>query len=224
MRSRRALFLAIGILMLFLLASTTVGAADLKRSDEISYDDHDYISLGSGLNERQIDVTVTANATIDVYVLTSTQYSFGTQYPDNFTPTVAKEKLKSITFTFTASAQEEYYLIIDNLDNGRSTDAVPTGEVHYDATYSNPFEDLSDDIGESAFWCGMTILAIVIIVVVVIIVIVWFFSKKKPKQGTPAQQTPSPQPSQQQPPPLSPYEPPPPSPYEPPPPQPPPPY
>jgi hypothetical protein len=202
------------VMMMVLAALPTEVAADpLQRDGTIYYGSHERIYIGMYSEGYTGKVKVTTNATVDVYILTD-DYVFS--YPDSFSTVKAVEKTKNADFSFKASGGESYYLVIDNLDNSKTTDAIPTGDVTFDATYPNILDQVEEDVQWIAMGCLLTIVAVVIIVVVIIVVIIYLITRKKsppPQQAYPQYQ------QQYQPPPPSPYEPPPPSPYEPPPPQ-----
>lgn len=224
-------------LILCLMFAAVFSPAPASAQEKITYtnvliyeNDYEYHSLWALNQDEEIDVSVDVTSPsgglIDVYILSSSHYS---SYPDGvFTPTIEKEGVSSTDFTFKAPDDATYYLIIDNEDNSRSTDAVPVGDVTVSYEYDDPIYASIQDIEEAAeafaFGCLM-IVVIAVIIIVVIIVVVIFLIVRKPKE--PAAQAPAPYP--QQPPyqqPQQPYQPPPGQqpPYQPPPGQQPPPY
>ena len=176
----RRQLVSIALLSLFLLSSLAfvpapAAADNIKRDGTIYYDSYERLSIGSYSDSYTGKVKVTTNASVDVYVLTST-YAYS--YPESFTPTKSKEKTMSAEFSMTFKAGETYYVIIDNLDNSRSTDAIPSGDVTYDASYPNVLDQLVDDVGWAATWCLIWIILIVVIIVVVVILIIYFVTRK----------------------------------------------
>jgi hypothetical protein len=189
-----------------------VSADKITKTAQVVYQD-DYETewlLGLGKNEK-IDVSVTVvspvGAKVDVYVISSSQFS---NYPNgNFNPTVAKENVASTSFSFKSPDDSTYYLVIDNEDNSRTSDAVPTGDITVDYEYDDPlaaiFEE-AEDVVETAFLiCIAGIVIIVVVIIVIIVVVIKVASKGKqppvqPQQPYPQQQYQQPY---QQPPPGS---------------------
>lgn len=217
--------------LLGLLLSAGSAIADpITRDGNIYMNSSEHIYMGTWTESGSPTIKVTTNASVDVYVLTTLQYS---GYPESFTYTKAWENTKSVDSKIKVESGESYYLIIDNMDNGRSTDATPKGDVEFSATYPNYLDRFSkevEDLAWTGFWVcmGPIIIAVIVLVIIIIIVIYLVVKKKKPEQQQPQyqqqpyqqqpqyQQQPYQQQYQQQPQ----YQPPPPSPYEPPPPPP----
>ena len=215
--------------MMLVIASAPVGASPSTKSGTVYYGNYEEIFVGEWTTSTDLHFTVTSNATIDVYLMTTSETI---NYPTgSFNPLKAVEKTKNADFKVKSSTSDSYYLIIDNVDNSRSTDAVPTGDAAYNATYPNFLDTTTSTVNNIVNTCIIGAIAIVVIIVVVIIVIIYFFVIRK-KPQPPVVQTPygvqpvqSQQPVQYQQPGYpaqpQPYAPPPPSPYEPPPPPPP---
>ncbi len=208
----------LGILVLCIVAlglfSAGIVAAEKKISKpgEVIYEgDYEWVWLwGLSKDEKlNVDVTVVdpAGAKVDVYILTDTQYT-NYQSGSSFTAKVAKEGVSSTDFSFKPSDMATYYLVIDNKDNAKTTDAVPTGDVTVDYEYTDPLSatiGALEEAGETAFMlCILGIVVIVIIVVVVIVVIIKVASKGKQPPAQPQQPYPQ-QPYPQQPYPQQPY-------------------
>jgi flagellar basal body-associated protein FliL len=210
---RRKILLGIIIMCLIgtaLLVPGMVSAQD-TISDTVTIFENDNEQewlLGLGQNEKidiYVQVTSPAGASVDVYILSSTERS---DYPDgSFTPTVAHEDVSVADFSFKQPDSQSYYLVIDNEDNSRSTDAVPTGDVTVNYEYDDPFaailEDL-EDTAEAAIWTGfmICIIGIVLVIVVIVVIVVLVVRSGKSKQQPPPQQPYPPQgsyPPQQQP-------------------------
>lgn len=226
----RRTIVVVGLLLVFmalLIGSAT--AAPIKRDGTIYMNTSENLYMGSWDQSSSHTVKVSTNDTVDVYVLSSTQYS---GYPESFTYTKAWENTKNVDSKFTSESSTGYYLVIDNQDNGRSGDAVPKGDITYSATYPNFLDVIGDEVEDLAwtgFWvCMFPIILTIVVIVVVIVVVIYLMMKKKktpPQQQQPQypqqqqyqqqpyqQQQYQQQPGYQQPPPPSPYEPPPPPP------------
>jgi hypothetical protein len=176
------------------LASASVsGQDDEKTSKEgvfIGFGDYES-EMFIGLEEdEEIEVTVTVtspvNGKVDVYILSSSEYH--SRYPTKtFYPALAKENITTTTFTFECPDDQTYYLVIDNEDNARANDAVPTGSVTVDYEYDDPFAATLKDI-EEGFWAvwwmciAGVVIAVVIVVVIIVLIFYFLFKKDKPPQ------------------------------------------
>jgi hypothetical protein len=203
-------------LMCAALLVTSVVSADKVTEEDVvipedSYEDVFWLLV---YEDDKVDVSVTVDSPsgglVDVYILSSSEWF---DYPDEpFTPELSKESVSTTSFTFTAPEAGSYYLIIDNVDNSRSNDAIPTGSVTVDYEY----EDVLAEKVEEAFWTGMWICIVGIIIIVVVIIVIIVVVLKISSKGGPPQQPPQYQqqyPPPQQPPyqqyPQQPYQPPP---------------
>jgi flagellar basal body-associated protein FliL len=202
-----------------LLAPQAAAADKITKTGEIIYEDSyesDWL-LGLGKGEKievSLDVVSPTGATVDVYILSSSQYS---NYPSgSFSPTVAHEDVSTADFTFKSPDDQSYYLVIDNEDNSRAADAVPTGDVTVNYEYDDPLSIILSDLedtAEDAFWTGMMIcvIGIVLVIVIIVVIVVLVVKSGKSKQPPPQQQYQQPPYDQQgaYPPPGQPYQPPP---------------
>jgi hypothetical protein len=128
--------------ILLVVASAPAQAAANKKQGTVSYGSYEQILVGTWTTSTDLHFTVTSNTTIDVYVLTAEDII---NYPSgSFSPVKAVENTKSADFTIKSDSTNSYYLIIDNEDNSKSTDALPTGDASYSATYPN-FMDIATD-------------------------------------------------------------------------------
>jgi hypothetical protein len=215
------------MIMIAMLMPTMASAEKIKQNGQIIYDgDYEEVNLWALALDAKIEIIVKvvspSDAKVDVYILSLTERS-NYQNGVNFNPKVAYEDISSKTFNFKNTDGGDYYLIIDNMDNSKTTDAVPTGDVTVDYEYDNPLSAIIGDVEdavETAFWiCIAGIVIIVVVIIVIIVVVIKVASKGKQPPAQPPQQ-PYPQQYQQpyqQPPPGS-Y-PPPQQPYDQPPPQ-----
>ncbi len=197
-----------------LIAAAFVSGQDYKttRTDVvIAQDDHESEWLLWANEDDKIEVSVTvtspSDGRVDVYILTQTQYS---SYPaGSFNPAYQSENKNSHDFTFTVPDGQSYYLVIDNEDNSRTTDAVPTGSVTVDYEYDNPIIEEVEEAFWTAYWvCIAGIIIIVVVIIVIIVLVLKVTSKGGPPQQPqyPPQQPPYQQYPQQ---PQQPYQPPP---------------
>ncbi|UCG69314.1 MAG: hypothetical protein JSV09_16305 [Thermoplasmata archaeon] len=212
----------LGILAIFtvfigLIAAGTISAEKITNPDEVIYeDDYEYVLLWALEKDENIEVDVSvdspAGAKIDVYIISDTEFS-DYQTDGVFIPEIQHEDVSSASFKFKNPDGGTYYLVIDNKDNSRTSDAVPTGDVTVDYEYDDPFfatiEDLEEAAGFVAFTCIAAIVLGVVIIIMIIVVIIFLVTKKEkpPQQPAPYQQPPqAPYPGYQQPPPQQPYQ------------------
>jgi hypothetical protein len=195
------------IVTLGLFSAGTVSADQITKSGEVLYDgDYDYVWLWGLSKDEKITVDVSvvspAGAKIDVYILSQTEFN-SYQSGESFTPKVTHEDISSASFKFKSPDSQVYYLVIDNMDNARSTDAVPTGEVTLDYEYTDPLTaaiEAFEEAGETAFMiCIMGIVIIVVVIIVIVVVVIKVAGKGKQPPAQPQQ--PYPQQPYQQPPP-----------------------
>jgi hypothetical protein len=211
---RRKIILGSIILCLIgaaLLMPGMVSAADTISDTATIYNGgyEDEMLFGLGTNERidiSVDVTSPAGASVDVYIIASTEKY---DYPsESFTPVVAHEGVSNADFSFKSPDSQTYYLVIDNTDNSRSSDAVPTGDVTVNYEYDDPLSAIIESFentAEAAFWTGTLICATVVIAIVVVIVLIVWLIVRAGKSSPPPQQPYPPQQYPQQPYPQQPY-------------------
>jgi hypothetical protein len=111
-------------------------------------------------------------------------------YPNgDFYPVEAKERVSETTFKFKTPDDQFYYLVIDNEDNSRSNDAIPTGTVTVDYEYDNAIaDDLEDAWNTAMLMCIIGVVVAVVVVIIIIVVIVMLIKgKDKPPQYPPQQ-------------------------------------
>lgn len=117
--------------------STTPEVYDEDFEDQYLYEDeHDTYRLYSNNNDWvKFHISITLGAEVDVYILTSEEIS---DYNDgkDFHASYSKEKVTSQDGEYHMETGDTYFLVVDNLDNGRETDAVPKADVQYDLEYS----------------------------------------------------------------------------------------
>lgn len=190
MKNMGKLIIVILCLMCTTVLFTTVVSADkIKETNEVissgSYKSVMLLGLTEGEEiEVSVEVVSPTGGLVDVYILPSSDYF---NYPDDpFSPELSREGVTTTTFTFKTPDTSGYYLIIDNVDNYRTTDTVPTGSITVDYEYDDPLEEWTKAAEAIALTCILGIVAIVVIIVVIIVVVVLLLAKKeKPPQYPP---------------------------------------
>jgi len=79
-----------------------------------------------------VDVNVTSGGPIDVYFMKTSEYD-KLQANESFKTVVSKQGVNKTSFEWKKDDDEdEYYVLaIDNRDNARSNDAIPTSDIEY---------------------------------------------------------------------------------------------
>lgn len=141
-----------------------------ERVNENEYDSY-LLSTDSG-DSIEIDFVVKSGSRVDVYILSSTQFQ---NYKDDeyFSPKLTRENVLTVEKTTHIYSSSTYYIIVDNRNNSRSSDALPDGSVTYDLTYDVDGSS-GDDLGAlwfmgagfacCAFWIALFVVQIIIAV------------------------------------------------------------
>ena len=172
----------VGLILLvpFLPASEAKRTLKDVELEEDSY--KSYLLISSMDDEVEVNFTVTSGGNVDLYIMTSEMYRDRYQQDLHFNPAMVRENITTARFTWTQPDDSTYYLVIDNWDNGRTTDAKPTGNVTYDLFYDDGF---LDDLDELFGMAMMMVVGCCLLVIIVVVVVIWLlFRKKKDNQGT----------------------------------------
>jgi len=124
-------------------------------------------------DEVTLDFQVTQGGEVDLYFLIHEEYY---NYSNNvmFYPDFSWENVTGLEEEFTVDTDyglnhaDEYYIIVDNKDNARSSDAIPDGFVVYDLEYDVYSEDFPFEFWGLGFvfccmiWAGMFVITIII--------------------------------------------------------------
>lgn len=171
---RKALLMMLVVLILFLgiFVSTVNVAGDTTKTDKIGPNNDVGESLFLARDGDEIDVEVTSDIPVNVYIMRSEDYKFGYD-PDYSDAKLSKEQITSTEFTYEIPDERSYYLVIYNPNN-------ITANVEY--TYTDTFGDEEWLLfGFAAIVC-IAIIAVVGILVLLVIIYFVFFSKKKKKK------------------------------------------
>jgi hypothetical protein len=128
--------------------------------------------IGAGFRQYDridVEVTVSSGGSVDVYIMSKRQY-VNYDNGEDFKPKVAKEKVEHTTFTFENPDGGDYYLVIDNKDNNRKSDAVPTDNVFYN--YTSPIEERHNEVVRNRMYMWGAIAAGIIIAFTIIAIII----------------------------------------------------
>ena len=174
------------LVIILLLGLSVVAAGDTTEKTDVSIDpeDDETVSLFLANKGEKVDVKVTSDIPVNVYIIASGDYSYIDDDYSKAKKTV--EGTTSTSFTYKIPDDQSYYLIIYNPSNST------TATVDY--SYTDFLEKRAE---EAVGFLGMAIgicIAIVIAVIVVIVLIIYFLirssSRKKQQQypGYPPQQ------------------------------------
>jgi hypothetical protein len=175
MTARKRSLAAISVIALLslLLLPAPPAEAEEPRIKWIGMDSHDGmevvdpdIALGFRKWDRlHVEVWVVSGGPVDVYMMNSKQYG---KYADggSFKAEVKKENTEHTKFTFENPDDSTWYLVIDNMDNARSGDAIPTSDVEYQ--YVADIEERHQEVElQQIYMTGAAVAAIIIIATVV---------------------------------------------------------
>ena len=204
----------LSLTVILVLGALPAGASTLEKEGTIYSGSSEQITVGTWPAPTSLHFTVTSNSNVDVYLLTSDELF---NYPSgSFSTVKSYENTVKADFSITSSPTESYILVIDNQDNSHPSDAVPTGDANYKATYPDFMSSPQETVTNIFLFMVIIVVVVVVVVIVIIVVIVYFISRSsKPEQPQPMVMPP-PQPQYIPPPAAQPAAPP--SPYEPPPP------
>ena len=124
----------------------------------------------------EVEIKVINGSAIDIYLTGS---AGNDDYKDNedftFYTDYSEEHTKSIKYTFEAPTDDDYYIIIDNQDNGRKNDTIPTGSVEVEINIEK-----DDDLKElEEFFEGALLICAITIAVIIIIILMYKFKTMK---------------------------------------------
>lgn len=156
----------------------------------------------------EVEVIVTEGGNVDVYIMTTNQYSNAYPRWDGESPSISyldisAENVKQYSKTYEAPEEDDdeddYYfngdsielcVVVDNNDcNITETDAVPTGPVTV-KLHIEKHEEFYDPYGDEV--CAI-IGVIIMVVIISIIIIIYFISRKTQGKEPPRPPPPSPQ-------------------------------
>ena len=180
---RRALLILAVLAGLIILLPASANAT--QKTDEFVPVDDDaryLLSLMGKDDKLDVKLNIKSGGPGDLYVMKTSQYS-NYQNGDPFLPAAHRENVNGpITLNWTQPDDDNYYLVVDNRDNSRDTDAYSRSNITYDIEYDYTSEDLDEFF---AFLGGVFIVVMVISVIVNIIILVWIYkdAEKRGKSG-----------------------------------------
>ena len=118
---------------------------------------------------HDIEFTIIEGTNGDLYIMTGDEFN---RYQNNesFSTVLSSENTLSYKGSWTAPDGNNYYLIIDNLDNAHSADAKPEGDIYYDLGIEeeNDETNVSYHFGltETLTCCGIAFAVLFTIIIV----------------------------------------------------------
>jgi hypothetical protein len=165
--------LLLGLIILSCMAA--VSADNITGEDvEIDPEEYESIYLLFVNKDDKLDVKVTSDIEVNVYIFDSDDWSFS---PDYSKAKVTKEGITSTSFSYTIPEDDAYYLIIYNPSN------TTTATVDYEYT-----DYLEERVEEATAWFGMAVgicIVVVIVIIVVIVLIIYFAIKYSSRKDQP---------------------------------------
>ena len=139
---------------------------------EGSYDSH---FLGAVDSTDDMEIHFTCDRDVDLYLISEVEmgdYRSG----QRFSPVWKRESVMSANEIVEPDGDGRVYLVVDNLDNARSSDQLPSGDAEYELTWDiDPA--LTDT--EMNICCAL----MVIIPVISLVLIVWLFMHFRKKRS-----------------------------------------
>jgi hypothetical protein len=131
---------------------------------------------GDSDDEYSIDLTVYNGSRADLYILSKAELD---NYEEGlpFTTSFAEEDVTTVDDNWFKPDGGTYYIVIDNQDNIRSSDAEPTGNITFYVSYFNVtdveefFESIGDICGLGIFATGACCVLIIVIVIGIIVLL-----------------------------------------------------
>lgn len=108
----------------------------------ISEDSHHFEILTANPGDTvKIDIKVIRGSRMDVYIMEQYDYIDNYSEEKDFSPVFVKEKKEKVDDTWKQRDDRGYYLVIDNEDNPRDSDAVPDGSIAVEYSIDNHYEE-----------------------------------------------------------------------------------
>jgi flagellar basal body-associated protein FliL len=164
--SRKIMLVSFLILTLILI-SISADAATTKKSDvQIDPGDEERdMLLGANKND-EIDIKVTSDIPVDVYILTSDDY-WNFPDPDYSNSKLSEKGVTTAKFTYKIPDDDTYYLVISNPNNITAT-------VDYEYT-----DFVTEGVEDIMFGIFICIIIVILVVIVVIAILIYFAIRKK---------------------------------------------
>jgi len=89
----------------------------------------------------KVEAKVAHGSRMDIYILEQYDYIDNYSKEKEFSPVFVKEKKSDVDDTWDQPDDRGYYLIIENKDNPRDSDAVPDGQITVDYSVDNHYEE-----------------------------------------------------------------------------------
>ncbi len=123
------------------------------------------------------NVTVEEGERIDVYIMSASEYE-KYEIDEDFSTVVSHERELYFDGEFVVPDNQNYYFIVDNLDNAHNNDAPPSGDVVVNIAVVSLDSSLNNDwAGVFLVFCGAVTFVVLTIIVIAVLVVVMF--KKK---------------------------------------------
>jgi len=137
-----------------------------------------------------IDFSISNGSTADLYIMTKNEYETNYDEGRGFNTTFEQERVDLLNDEkWTRPDDQTYYLVVDNKDNARSSDAVPEGNITDYVNYFN--ETQVEEFLEDFFDAGSKVLvACCAVIIIVIIAVIWLVTRNNKSDTVVIQQPP----------------------------------
>jgi hypothetical protein len=180
-------YIFVALCLVFLMIPMTVTAHRNYPNESIGAnksfsDDVHLFKMG-----ENIQVTVTSDKPIDVFIMTTADYGagLGPKYPGNFVPKFEVLNTTSTTFNFTIPDNGSYVVVVDNAVNNINGSANPKGTVTFSYVRTDDDDHTAAIVTALSLFCLSVLAVIIIIFVVITAVAVLVRRKNKPNQAPP---------------------------------------
>jgi hypothetical protein len=152
--------------------------ADSQHNDVyLEKDDNKMYWLWSDSGDDvEINFSLDLGGNVDVYIMTSDEYWDRYVNDTDFHPAMSWVNVRAVKETWEQPDDQAYRIVIDNWDNAKNNDTVPTGDVQYDLFYDDKLDEKIDEILGMA---GMALAGCCLLIIIVIVVVIWLIVRKK---------------------------------------------
>ncbi len=149
------------LIILILLLPFSIAEEVEYKSRKIEREDHWGTPQFVHGKDKNVHIIVRSlnNTPLDIYIMTNYEFLENYRFGHFFEYVLAFENETSLNFRWTVPGTEIYALVVDNEDNARKNDTIPTGDAlvyirYYDAESKGKYDiDFMDEVKLIAFIC-----------------------------------------------------------------------
>ncbi len=189
------------VLILLLSIPNTAASTTEKKDVQIDPEDDEFASFTWAKKGDKVDVKVTSDIPVNVYIILNTDYSsFDNDYSKAKKSEIGKT---STSFSYKIPDDQTYYLVIYNPSNSTTATVDYSYTDFFDERLDEASEAVAGIFGMAAAICAVIVIAVIVVIVLIIYFLIRSSSRKKQQQypyPPPGQGSYPPQPPPQQPP------------------------